>query len=89
MRDYFSHCTSAGVTHAQLTELAYIVACCLHDGDQPDLVLDALESQLDIPGSQARTLKHMAKSAGMMPCANATKECPALTDFMVCLFLYF
>lgn len=83
MLDYLRHCTLAGVTHVQLTELAYIMACCLHDGDQPDLLLDALESQLDIPGSQARMLKHMAKSARMMPCAAATKECPTLTEFMV------
>lgn len=61
------------------------MACCLSDSGDSEILLPALDSQLDISGSQARMLQHMAKGAGMMPYASAKDKCVELTEFTVCL----
>eukprot|EP00892_Ulva_mutabilis_P006679 jgi/Ulvmu1/4383/UM002_0108.1 len=70
-----------GVTHAQLTELAYVLACCLHDSQQPEILLAALESQLDITSGQARMLQNLAQNAGMQSYSSAKQACPALEEY--------
>lgn len=78
----------AGLTHTQLTEIAYLLACCLHDGHEQDQLLAALESQLDITSGQARMLQHLAESSRMCTYGTAKQTCPALGDYTVCPILY-
>jgi hypothetical protein len=78
-----NHPVSAGLSEDQLTELAYVLAHALNDGMRERILIEVLDSQLDLTSEQAVGVRSMLDRCGLITFNSACKVVPEMAECVV------